>query len=52
MGGEVGVGKKEETESLILLLVVLGLLEGSWWLRESYLGLAGNTYFVYLALKT
>ena len=29
-GGE-RVGKEEETESLILLFVVLDLLEGRWW---------------------
>ena len=38
---------------LMLWLVVLELLAGGWWWREaqSYSGLAGNTYFVYRALR-
>ena len=48
-----GRGRGEaETESLNLWLVVPELLVGGWWWRESYSGLAGNTYFVYLALIT
>ena len=31
VGGGERVGKEEETESLILLFVVLDLLEGRWW---------------------
>ena len=44
-----------ETESLILWLAVLKLLVGGWfvaWGTEFYSGLAGNTYFVYLVLRT
>ena len=44
-----------ETESLILWLVVLKLLAGGWvvaWGTETYSGLAGNTYFVYLVVRT
>ena len=48
-----GRGRGEaETQSLNLWLVVPELLVGGWWWRESYSGIAGNTYFVYLALRT
>ena len=39
-----GGGGETETESLILWLVVLELLGGGWWLRD--------TYFVYLTFRT
>ena len=47
-------GGETEAQSLILWLLVLELLAGGWWLPEaqSYLGLAKNTFFVYLALRT
>ena len=54
MGGS-GSRREAEAKSIVLWLVVLELLAGGWWsceAQKSYSGLAGNTYFVYLPLRT